>query len=136
MIEADTERAAAQGYNAMRSGVSGFEIAFARRLNMMLRRKGKVWDDRYFRRDLKTPRETAIGYGYIFDNFTHHGEWSFGDGVLDLHSSAWLFDGWDRPHVMFHQGERWRWPICRAATWLARVGYLKHGPLAITPRHP
>jgi hypothetical protein len=120
----------------MRSGVSGFEIAFARRLNSMLRRKGKVWDDRYHRHDLKTPRETAVGYAYLFDNFTHHGEWSFGDGVLDLHSSAWLFDGWNQPHVTFDESERWRWPICSATTWLARVGYLKHGRLVIRPRHP
>jgi putative transposase len=56
VVEADTERA--KGYKPLRSGVSGFEIAFARRLNLLLRRRGKVWADRYHRHDLKTPKET------------------------------------------------------------------------------
>jgi putative transposase len=135
MVEANTERVGGR-YDPLRSGVSGLEIAFARRLNMLLRRKGKVWDDRYHRRDLKTPTETAIGYAYLFDNYTHHGEWSYGEGVLDPRSSAWLFDGWDGPHVTFSDDDRWLWPVCRAETWLARVGYSKHGRLTIRPRNP
>jgi hypothetical protein len=133
IVEADTERAGGR-YQPLRSGVSGLEIAFARRLNMMLRRKGKVWDDRYHRRDLKTPTETAIGFSYVFNNYTHHGEWSYGEGVLDLYSSAMTFDGWEGPHVKPHARERWRWPVCRAQTWLASKGYLKHGKLRIVPR--
>jgi hypothetical protein len=69
IVEADTERAKGR-YEPLRSGVSGLEIAFARRLNRMLRRKGKVWADRYHRRDLKTPTETAIGLSYVFNNYT------------------------------------------------------------------
>jgi REP element-mobilizing transposase RayT len=135
IVEADTERAQGR-YDPLRSGVSGLEIAFARRLNMMLRRKGKVWADRYHRRDLKTPAETAIGLAYVFDNFTHHGEWSYGDGVLDVYASGLVFDGWEGLHATAHPSERWRWPVCRAETWLASQGYLKHGRLRALPRRP
>jgi putative transposase len=138
IVEADTERAeivAATRTTPLRSGVSGLKIAFARRLNMMLRRRGSVWDDRYHRHDLTTARETVRGLGYLFDNYTHHGEQSFGDGVLDLHSSAWLFEGWAGPHVVFDERERWLWPICRAETWLLQKGWQKHEPLTIVPRH-
>ena len=132
IVEADTERAVDS--QPLRSGVSGLAIAFARRLNMMLRRKGKVWEGRYHRHDLKTPKETWVGLRYVFDNFTHHGQKSYGDGVLDLYSTAWLFDGWGGPHVVFDESERWRWFACHARTWLVRCGYLLHGRLPLAPR--
>jgi hypothetical protein len=135
VVEADSERAQNGGYDALRAGLSGLAIAFARRLNMILRRKGSVWADRYHRHDLKTPREVHRALGYVFGNYTHHGERSYGEGVLDLHSSAWLFDGWDGAHVTFEDAERWRWPVCRARTWLLSLGYRKHGLLKIRPQH-
>ncbi len=42
---------------ALRAGMSGLFIAFARRLNTMLGRKGKVWSDRWDGRELTTPQE-------------------------------------------------------------------------------
>lgn len=36
-----------KGHSPLRSGTSAVAIAFARRLNMMLGRKGKVWEIRY-----------------------------------------------------------------------------------------
>jgi REP element-mobilizing transposase RayT len=97
VVEADSEHAAASGRSkrALRSGISGFAIAFARRLNMMLRRHGKVWADRYQRHDLRTPREVDRGLGYVFWNFVHHGERRIGVGAFDLSASGWVFDGWD-----------------------------------------
>jgi putative transposase len=130
VVEADTERA--KGYKPLRSGVSGFEIAFARRLNLRLRRRGKVWADRYHRHDLKTPRETWSGLAYVFGNYTHHGMKSHGAGVLDIYASGCVFDGWEGDHFIPADFERWRWPVCRAQTWLARKGYLVHGRLPIT----
>ena len=41
----------------LRAGMSGLFIAFARRLNAMLGRKGKVWSDRWDGRELTTPQE-------------------------------------------------------------------------------
>lgn len=132
IIEADTERAAS--YQPLRSGVSGLAIAFARRLNKLLRRKGSVWADRFHRHDLKSPLETSRALGYVFDNYTRHGERSYGEGVLDLFSSAPLFDGWAGPRFTPYEHDHWRWPVCRSGTWLLTKGYLEHGRLTITPR--
>jgi hypothetical protein len=52
VIEAESQRALDKGYAAIRAGVSGFMIAVAKRLNMLLKRRGKVWADRYERFDL------------------------------------------------------------------------------------
>jgi REP element-mobilizing transposase RayT len=132
IVEADTERA--HGYQPLRSGISGLEIAFARRLNVMLGRRGKVWADRYHRHDLKTPKETWFALAYVFDNYTHHGAKTYGEGVLDPYSSACCFDGWEGSRFVPHDSERWRWPVRPAETWLVRKGYLVHGRLTITPR--
>jgi hypothetical protein len=136
IVEADTEKAGEEGYAALRAGISGFEIAVARRLNKLLSRTGSVWADRYHRRDLKTPREVWNGLAYVFGNYTHHGEWSYGDGVVDIHSSAWRFDGWDRPPFTFEESSEWSWPVCAAETWLLGTGYLTHGHLPLVTVHP
>ena len=47
----------AKARTALRAGMSGLFIAFARRLNTMLGRKGKVWSDRWDGRELTTPQE-------------------------------------------------------------------------------
>jgi putative transposase len=140
VVEADSERAdpgkpGKRGYKPLRSGLSGLQIMFARRLNMMLKRKGNVWADRYHRHDLKTPREVHNGFAYVFDNYVHHGWWSSREGGVDPFSSACAFEGWDSPTIVLAESERWRYPICRATTWLASIGYLKHGRLSTT-RNP
>ncbi len=57
---------------AMRSGVSGVIIAFARRLNMMLhgRPSGKVWVDRYHSRELRTPGDVRRALAHVVRNDT------------------------------------------------------------------
>jgi putative transposase len=131
IVEADTEKSSVEGYKALRSGISGLVIAFARRLNMMLGRRGSVWADRYHRHDLKTPKETWNGLGYIFENFTHHGERTFGDGALDVYSSACVFAGWEEQRFVPHEQDLWRWPVCAPKTWLRTRGYLVHGKLPL-----
>lgn len=130
------EAAKKKGYGAIRSGVSGFKIAFARRLNKMLRRTGSVWADRYHRHDLVSPREVFHAFRYIFENFVHHGFKVFGDGAMDFFSSSIVFDGWATP-VDYGPDDReqWRWPVCCPKTWLASRGYEKVGRLPrLSPR--
>lgn len=51
------EGTSSKAHSALRAGMSGLFIAFARRLNMLLGRKGKVWSDRWDGRELSTPQE-------------------------------------------------------------------------------
>ena len=129
ILEADngpTEDPETRHLNAIRSGVSGFMIAFAQRLNSMLERKGPIWADRYHRRDLRTPTETKNALRYVFANARRHGVPLPGDGSCDPFSSAQHFDGFSKPLTGRFE-EPGRWPILRPRTWLLEKGWKKHG---------
>jgi hypothetical protein len=74
------------------------------------------------------------GLGYVFGNYTHHGEWSYGDGVLDLHSSGWRFDGWSRPPLRLPESQSWRWPRLRCADLAPAKRLLEARPTRAPPR--
>ena len=115
---------------SIRSGMSGFAIAFARRLNELLGRTGAVWDHRYHRRDLTTPTEVKSGLRYVLQNFRKHGWLAYG-GVVDEYSSAALFDGWDEPHFVMDETDTEPWTT-PARTWLLRTGWKRLGLLLPT----
>jgi hypothetical protein len=109
VIEADSERAAEKGYAAIRSGVSGFMIAVAKRLNAFLKRKGKVWADRYERLDLTSSAQTRPLLADLFRTLK---------GAADPFSTSWLVRGGRKlgvPETLL-----WRWPVCGARTRLGR----------------
>jgi REP element-mobilizing transposase RayT len=110
---------------SLRAGVSGFMIAFAKRLNMMLGRKGKVWGDRWHGHELTSPREVRNTLVYIFGNVAHHGTRIIGDGFVDPLSSAWRFAGWTQPVMSFP--EAGTWPDTPARTWLLERGWKLSG---------
>lgn len=77
--------------------MSGFAISFARRLNIdLLRgRRGKVWSDRYFRRDIERAGDMHAVLRYVFGNAKRHGIMPADAIALDPYSSAWTFGGFD-----------------------------------------
>lgn len=110
--------------DALRAGVSGLVIAFAKRLNMMLGRRGKVWGDRWFGRELATPREVCNALVYVFRNVAKHGARLIGTGLVDPYSSGSRFWGWKsavRPLI-----EPGLWPYVPATTWLLQTGWHTH----------
>jgi putative transposase len=112
--------------NPLRSGVSGFAIAFARRLNALLRRKGKVWAERYHRHDLTTPREVRNALRYVLQNHRKHGFAVMGTGAFDPLSSAQHFDGWSEPLFCWIT-EAEPWPAVGPRTWLLAKGWKRSG---------
>ena len=115
----------------LRSGVSGLVIAFARRLNVMLRRRGKVWGDRWHGRELTSPREVRNTLVYVFRNVAHHGTKMIGDDVLDPLSSAPRFTGWT--HAIQSAHNEGPWPDTPPRTWLLGAGWSTHGGGPIHP---
>ena len=114
---------------AMRSGVSGLLIAFAKRLNKRIleRATGKVWGGRYHSRDLDSPRAVRNAISYLFQNYKKHGYAVFGRGFVDPCSSAIGFERWSEP-VVTMRPEPWSAP--RPTTWLLDEGWwTKHGLL-------
>ena len=84
---------------ALGSGMQGLTTRLARAINGALRRSGRVWADRYHRRDLGSPREVRHALVYVLQNHAKHGaDTSLGHGAehlrLDPKSSAVYFPGW------------------------------------------
>lgn len=141
--------AEASDKTALASGMNSLASRFAKRLNKMLGgRKGKVWDHRYHRHDLRTPNEVKRALAYIFGNWKKHGE--VGTSVVDPFSSALHFGGWAvqdgrLPWIPWHTPRvrpppRWQleWGMGREAladawrpppprTWLLGKGWLRRG---------
>src|SRR5262249_54761280 len=108
-------------------GVQGLAIRIARTANATLKRRGRFWSDRYHARVLKTPREVRNALVYVLNNWRDHVPGALG---FDPRSSAAWFEGWtkspDAPKGMS--------PVARARTWLACVGWRRHGPIDVEAR--
>lgn len=124
IVEADNR-------DVVRRKMSGVTIAFAKRFNRLLgRRKGKVWDDRYHRRDIKSTRDMRNVLRYVFGNAKKHGLIPARAAILDGYSTAWLFAEWDRPLPRVVGGEHWPRPRPRTELLLYSCGV--EGELIVT----
>ena len=115
--------AEARDRHALTLGMQGLLIRVAKALNKFWVRRGAVFADRYHARILRTPREVRNGLCYVLSNARKHGLRLAG---IDPFSSARWFDGWlgvDGPRPGDYG------PIAAARTWLARVGWRRHGPI-------
>ena len=120
-------------HRELRAGVSGLVIAFAKRLNMMLRRRGKVWGDRWHGRELGSPREVRNALVYVFRNLAKHGTRMIGQDLVDVMSSALRFHGWTSP-LTFYVDDELQWPNAPPRTWLLDDGWITRGGGRIDPR--
>jgi len=113
IAEADTGR-------ALSSGVRGLAIRIARVVNRALGRSRRIWGDRYHARALTTPRAVR--------NVRKHLKHVTG---IDPCSSAAWFTGWIERPALDAIGPP---PVAAARTWLARVGWLRHGGIGLHER--
>jgi putative transposase len=122
-----------EAHRELRAGVSGLVIAFAKRLNMMLQRRGKVWGDRWHGRELGSPREVRNALVYVFRNIAKHGTRMVGQDLVDPLSSAPRFTGWTAP-LSWLLDDGHRWPNAPPRTWLLESGWITRGGGRIDPR--
>ncbi|SRR5260221_7404755 len=96
-------------------------------------RKGNVFHHRYHSRALATPREVRHGLVYVLLNFRKHLGSPPG---IDPASSGFWFDGWKRPSHSEPPGllPDDVIPVQPSRTWLARVGWRRHGLIALHER--
>jgi REP element-mobilizing transposase RayT len=114
-------------------GMTGLSVRLARAFNRALRRRGRVWCERYHSRALKTPREVRNGLVYVLRNHHKHAapaSLSAIDG-FDMCSSAWWFDGWAHPPSSGPPLPTDGVPVVSAESWLARTGWKLHGLIRI-----
>ncbi len=130
----------AQGRMALARGMQAFQISAAKRLNAVvskrtgMRRKGKVFVDRYHPELLRTPRQVRHALAYVLNNWRRHGEHRRAAALqhgwrVDPFSSAPLFDGFRGIDPLDAQ-----WPdtylpfsLWGPRTWLLATGWRKHG---------
>ena len=110
----------AERHLVLRRGIQGLAIRVAKATNRALCRRGKVWADRYHVRALATPREVRHALVYVLQNWRKHLDGARG---FDPRSSAAWFTGWRTPAT----APPLRSPVVRAQTWLASVGWRRHG---------
>jgi REP element-mobilizing transposase RayT len=117
---------------ALSRGIKGLEVRIARRLNALLRRKGRFFSDRYHARALRTPREVRAAIAYVLLNLRKHAHQSgrkLSSDRADPLSSAIYFDGWRHPIICILKREDPP-PVTQAETWLLREGWKRHGLIA------
>lgn len=108
VVEADGDR-------ALSRGMQGLAIRVAKAVNRLVSRRGSVWSDRFFARDLGSPRAVKHAIRYVLNNYAKHGERI--QGRRDPCSSAAFTSGaeisgfWGDPDAV---------PIGAPRTWLAR----------------
>ena len=113
----------AAGATVLSNGMRSFAVRIAMRVNRRIlgRTRGRVWGDRYHRRDLTSPSEVRSTLVYVLANHMKHGETDV--GLLDPCSSGPWFEGWI--HVLDPPPEPS--PVQRAETWLLNVGWIERG---------
>ena len=109
-----------KGHARFVRGLQGAAIRIARAVNRALGRRGAVWGDRYHARILRTPREVRHALVYLLQNWRKHVPGARGH---DPRSSARWFSGWRVPQTHRSAGA----PVAAARTWLASVGWRRHG---------
>jgi putative transposase len=110
----------------------GFMVAFAKRLNALLRRRaGKVWADRYYARDIEGSREMRNVLAYVFHNAKKHGVQAKDSPYFDVYSTAMLFDGWESKVLVLGFDD---WPQPKPRTAMLRTWWRGHGALPLTLR--
>jgi putative transposase len=134
---------------ALSAGMRSIVIRIARSVNALVERRGVFWADRWHGRALTSPRQVRTALRYVLANYRKHARHGLAPGIDPFSSGAW-FDGWQRwgggtsgsgrersPPAAATRGD---WvsrsqddgvPVSRPLTWLARVGWRRHGLLRL-----
>ncbi|HTJ46108.1 MAG TPA: transposase [Kofleriaceae bacterium] len=117
LVEADSK-------DALRSGMQGFAISAARRLNRELRRpRGHVFAFRYHATTIASPTQARNAISYIVNNWRHHRRDLYDARRTDPFSSAHALAEWRIPP---HEDAL---PVVRPTTWLLTDGYKRGDPI-------
>jgi len=128
---------------ALATGMQGFQISAAKRLNAAIskgrpgpRRRGRVFPDRYHAEIITSPTQAHHTLSYVINNWRKHGEdrgkarmWSF-----DPYSTASMFPDWqedgEAAFALFQPPLFEPLLVHQPTTWLLRDGWKKAGPIS------
>src|SRR5205085_12271999 len=123
---------------ALSSGMKGFQVRVAKKLNKIAGRKGTVFTDRFHAHTLRTPSEVRHAYAYVLLNSRHHTGRPSPEAFIDPCSSGFFFQGWRYrpplpPSHLENGDEESTPPVAPPNTWLAREGWHHEGRKLIAP---
>ena len=125
----------AKGREALGRGMKSIAARFARAVNRVFGRRGRVLRDRYHLHVLETPREVRNALRYVLLNGRRHAAKQRdaavpGGSRIDPASSGAWFDGWREGVASLLRGRSaGPPPVARPRTWLLRRGWRRHGLL-------
>ena len=128
IVEADSR-------DALARGMKSFSVRANRLFNSKLGRgRGRVWGDRYHRRDLTSPRQVRNALVYCLNNYKKHQRVAKGILRIDPLSSARWFSGWSIERNA-KDGPR---PTEKPRQFLLKTLWKKHGLIhpGEVPNHP
>ncbi len=110
--------------DALSRGMKSFSVRANRLLNAASgRKRGRVWGDRYHRRDLTSPQQVRNALVYCLSNYKKHLGLSRGQSRIDFCASARWFQGW----TGIRAEEPDPRPTEEAMTFLLAIGWRRRG---------
>jgi putative transposase len=125
---------------ALSSGIRSVAIRVARYVNELVRRRGRFWADRWYGRELTSPRQVRNALVYVLSNFRKHARTRLPAGV-DAFSSSARFDGWrgfdagdelPRAGPRFHRAFARLVVVSKSRTWLGGIGWRRTGLIRVS----
>ncbi|WP_420814278.1 transposase [Labilithrix luteola] len=110
---------------ALSRGMSSFKVRAAARIKRALGlARGPIWQERYHRRDLTSPKQVRNALVYVIANYKKHFRMTDGKPRIDACSSAPWFAGWISERSRPPETPS---PVEPSCTWLGRTEWKRHG---------
>lgn len=107
---------------ALTSGMAGFKISAAKKLNKVRHRRGEVFADRYHEEPLTSPKQVRNCLAYVFNNWRRHHEDRGATTRVDPYSTGMWFTGWMEMRFTVPEGLEVL-PSAPPRTWLLIEGW-------------
>ena len=138
IVEADNKLAMSRGMQSfMISAAKQINRAYSERRGLAVRRRGRVFADRYHQEIIETPRQARHALSYVLNNWRKHREdrAPFANGwAVDPYSTGWHFMGWrERVDEDVHWRHRNTYDplvVYFPKTWLLSEGWRKAGNIS------
>jgi REP element-mobilizing transposase RayT len=130
----------AQNKLALARGLQAFQISAAKHLNRecsrrSVRRRGKVFPDRYFAEAIDSVRQVRHTLNYVLNNWRKHRQdrgYSLFDGRVDPYSSGVWFAGWkERTEPVAIPPDYEPPRLSDPRTWYLTTGYKLAPPISV-----
>jgi REP element-mobilizing transposase RayT len=121
---------------ALTSGMTGFLVSAAKRLNAAIgrrtgtRRRGRVFADRYHTELLTSPTQTRNAIAYVINNWRHHREDRGSQLLLDPYATGATFDGFREHRQPLPWPDEDPLPIAFPTSFLLREAWRRDGLLS------